>query len=209
MATVMSPLPLALREGWRFFCANPVREAALALLFFLGGLTGLFLGPAANLWLWHLEPNKPEETLLGDTLLGPLVGQMALAQRLQVPHRLATCFWLGLLLWCVALIPAAHATLLGFIPVGLLLIQPLWLALVLADRFALPFGVACRATCNFIADAPGRAFGAMALGLAGGLGALLFFVGLFITLPVANRALLLWLSRCHADLAAAIQRAYP
>ena len=69
--------------------------------------------------------------------------------------------------------------------------------------------MACRATCNFIADAPGRAFGAMALGLAGGLGALLFFVGLFITLPVANRALLLWLSRCHADLAAAIQRAYP
>ena len=204
----MNPFLFALREGWRFFCANPIREAALALLFFLVGLTGLFLGPAANLWLWHLDPDKPTEPF-GDTPLGPLVGQMALAQRLQAPHRLPTCFWLGLLLWAVALLPAAHATLLGLIPLGLLLIQPVWLALVLADRFALPFGVACRATCRFVVDAPGRALTAMAFGLVGGLGAALFFVGLFITLPVANRALLLWLGRCHADLAAAVQKAYP
>ncbi|HIV09047.1 MAG TPA: hypothetical protein IAC79_02890, partial [Candidatus Spyradenecus faecavium] len=92
---------------------------------------------------------------------------------------------------------------------GLLLAQPVWLALVLADRFGLPFAVACRVTLRFVRNAPARALAAMGFGLIGCAGAALAGVGLFITLPVANRALLLWLGRCHAELAAAVQESLP
>lgn len=196
-----------LRGGWRFFCANPVAEAIFAALFFLAGLTGILLGPAAVMWLWHLNPSRAGANPLAGTPFAPVFDQAFLAQRLQGP-RLAAAFWLGLTLWAVTFFFAA-VSLFGLIPLGLLLAQPVWLALVLADRFGLPFAVACRVTLRFVRNAPARALGAMAFGLIGCAGAALAGVGLFITLPVANRALLLWLGRCHADLAAAVQESLP
>lgn len=196
-----------LRGGWRFFCANPVAEAIFAALFFLAGLTGILLGPAAVIWLWHLNPSRAGANPLAGTPFAPVFDQAFLAQRLQGP-RLAAAFWLGLTLWAVTFFFAA-VSLFGLIPLGLLLAQPVWLALVLADRFGLPFAVACRVTLRFVRNAPARALAAMGFGLIGCAGAALAGVGLFITLPVANRALLLWLGRCHADLAAAVQESLP
>lgn len=196
-----------LRGGWRFFCANPVAEAIFAALFFLAGLTGILLGPAAVMWLWHLNPSRAGANPLAGTPFAPVFDQAFLAQRLQGP-RLAAAFWLGLTLWAVSFFFAA-VSLFGLIPLGLLLAQPVWLALVLADRFGLPFAVACRVTLRFVRNAPARALAAMGFGLIGCAGAALAGVGLFITLPVANRALLLWLGRCHADLAAAVQESLP
>lgn len=196
-----------LRGGWRFFCANPVAEAIFAALFFLAGLTGILLGPAAVMWLWHLNPSRAGANPLAGTPFAPVFDQAFLAQRLQGP-RLAAAFWLGLTLWAVTFFFAA-VSLFGLIPLGLLLAQPVWLALVLADRFGLPFAVACRVTLRFVRNAPARALAAMAFGLIGCAGAALAGIGLFITLPVANRALLLWLGRCHADLAAAVQESLP
>lgn len=196
-----------LRGGWRFFCANPVAEAIFAALFFLAGLTGILLGPAAVMWLWHLNPSRAGVNPLAGTPFAPVFDQAFLAQRLQGP-RLAAAFWLGLTLWAVTFFFAA-VSLFGLIPLGLLLAQPVWLALVLADRFGLPFAVACRVTLRFVRNAPARALAAMGFGLIGCAGAALAGVGLFITLPVANRALLLWLGRCHADLAAAVQESLP
>lgn len=196
-----------LRGGWRFFCANPVAEVIFAALFFLAGLTGILLGPAAVMWLWHLNPSRAGANPLAGTPFAPVFDQAFLAQRLQGP-RLAAAFWLGLTLWAVTFFFAA-VSLFGLIPLGLLLAQPVWLALVLADRFGLPFAVACRVTLRFVRNAPARALAAMGFGLIGCAGAALAGVGLFITLPVANRALLLWLGRCHADLAAAVQESLP
>ena len=196
-----------LRAGWRFFCANPVQEAVLSALLFLAGLTGILLGPAAVMWLWHLNPSRAGANPLAGTPFAPVFDQAFLAQRLQGP-RLAAAFWLGLTLWAVTFFFAA-VSLFGLIPLGLLLAQPVWLALVLADRFGLPFAVACRVTLRFVRNAPARALAAMGFGLIGCAGAALAGVGLFITLPVANRALLLWLGRCHADLAAAVQESLP
>ena len=196
-----------LRGGWRFFCANPVAEAIFAALFFLAGLTGILLGPAAVMWLWHLNPSRAGANPLAGTPFAPVFDQAFLAQRLQGP-RLAAAFWLGLTLWAVTFFFAA-VSLFGLIPLGLLLAQPVWLALVLADRFGLPFAVACRVTLRFVRNAPARALAAMGFGLIGCAGAALAGVGLFITLPVANRALLLWLGRCHAELAAAVQESLP
>ena len=196
-----------LRGGWRFFCANPVAEAIFVALFFLAGLTGILLGPAAVMWLWHLNPSRAGANPLAGTPFAPVFDQAFLAQRLQGP-RLAAAFWLGLTLWAVTFFFAA-VSLFGLIPLGLLLAQPVWLALVLADRFGLPFAVACRVTLRFVRNAPARALAAMGFGLIGCAGAALAGVGLFITLPVANRALLLWLGRCHADLAAAVQESLP
>lgn len=196
-----------LRGGWRFFCANPVAEAIFAALFFLAGLTGILLGPAAVMWLWHLNPSRAGVNPLAGTPFAPVFDQAFLAQRLQGP-RLAAAFWLGLTLWAVTFFFAA-VSLFGLIPLGLLLAQPVWLALVLADRFGLPFAVACRVTLRFVRNAPARALAAMGFGLIGCAGAALAGIGLFITLPVANRALLLWLGRCHADLAAAVQESLP
>ena len=196
-----------LRGGWRFFCANPVAEAIFAALFFLAGFTGILLGPAAVMWLWHLNPSRAGANPLAGTPFAPVFDQAFLAQRLQGP-RLAAAFWLGLTLWAVTFFFAA-VSLFGLIPLGLLLAQPVWLALVLADRFGLPFAVACRVTLRFVRNAPARALAAMGFGLIGCAGAALAGVGLFITLPVANRALLLWLGRCHADLAAAVQESLP
>ena len=196
-----------LRGGWRFFCANPVAEAIFAALFFLAGLTGILLGPAAVMWLWHLNPSRAGANPLAGTPFAPVFDQAFLAQRLQGP-RLAAAFWLGLTLWAVTFFFAA-VSLFGLIPLGLLLAQPVWLAIVLADRFGLPFAVACRVTLRFVRNAPARALAAMGFGLIGCAGAALAGVGLFIPLPVANRALLLWLGRCHADLAAAVQESLP
>lgn len=194
-------------EGWRFFCANPVSEALYSVLFFVAGLTGLFLGPAAIMWLWHLNPDRAGTNPLAGTPFASLLSSALLTQRFLGP-RLSSTFWLGLLLWA-AMFLFATFRLFEFIPLGVFLAQPIWLALVLADRFGLPFGVACRVTLRFLFKAPDRALMAMAFGLIAGSGVVFVFIGLFITLPVANRALLRWLDRSHADLTAAVQDSLP
>lgn len=202
------PFLSALLDGWRFLRADPMREAFLAALFLLGSATAILLGPAAILWLWHLDPARPggaRQPLPGpETLLANLLAM----ERLRDPTRRATTFWLGLVIWGVMLLPCFQATLLGFVPVCLLLLQPLWLALVLADRFALPVGVACRAAWRLTLAAPGVAFPAMLLGLLGWVGLALLGIGVVLTLPIANRALLLWLARHPLPLSAAVQEAY-
>lgn len=194
-------------EGWRFFCANPVSEALYSVLFFVAGLTGLFLGPAAIMWLWHLNPDRDGVNPLSGTPFASLLNPALLTQRFLGP-RLASTFWLGLLVWAVMLFLATFH-LFEFIPLGMLLVQPIWLTLVLADRFGLSFGVACRVTLRFFFKAPARALMAMTFGFIACSGVVLAFIGLFVTLPLANRALLRWLDRCHADLAAAVQESLP
>lgn len=186
-----------LKDGFTLFRANPVGESILAFLFLVACATGILLGPAAVLYLWHLNPQAP---------LGPMRA-LLLTQRLQGSRRVATAFWLGLAMWVIAVLPSLHHPLLG-IPACVLLIQPLWLALVLADRFDLPLPVALRATLRLFLDAPGKALPCVGFGLLAASGSLAFGIGVLITLPIALRATLRWLDNAPTELSAAIQRAY-
>lgn len=186
-----------LKEGFDRFRANPVGEALLAFLFLVACATGILLGPAAVLYLWHLNPQVPE---------GPLRA-LLLTQRLQGTRRMATAFWLGLGIWVVAVLPSLHHPLLG-LPAWLLLTQPLWLAIVLTDRFDLSLPVAFRATLGFLIGSPAKALPCLLFGLLATSGVCLFGIGILITLPVALRATLRWLDTAPTELAAAIQKAY-
>lgn len=186
-----------LKDGFDYFRSNPVGEAILAFLFLVACATGILLGPAAVLYLWHLSPMAP---------VGPLRA-LYLTQRLQGTRRIATAFWLGLGIWIIAVLPSLHHPLLGF-PVWLLLTQPLWLALVLTDRFDLPLPVALRATLEFLFSAPAKAVPCLLFGLLAFSGTCLFGIGVLITLPVALRAMLRWLDGASVELSAAVQKAY-
>lgn len=186
-----------LKDGFALFRANPVGESILAFLFLLACATGILLGPAAVLYLWHLNPQAP---------LGPM-RPLLLTQRLQGTRRVATAFWIGLMIWVIALLPSLRHPLLGM-PAWLLLTQPLWLALILADRFDLSLPVALRATLHFLLNAPSKALPCLLLGLLAHAGLFLFGIGILITLPIALRATLCWLDGAPAELSAAIQRAY-
>lgn len=186
-----------LKDGFDIFRANPLGESLLALLFLLACATGILLGPAAVLYLWHFNPQAPE---------GPMRA-LLLTQRLQGAKRMPTSFWLGLGIWFVAVLPSLHHPLLG-IPAWLLLSQPLWIALLLADRFDLTLPVALRAAFGFLLNAPRKAFPCVLFGLLAASGVCLFGIGVLITLPIALRATLRWLDGAPVELAAAVQRAY-
>ena len=186
-----------LREAWGRVCRNPLAEALLSALFLLASLTGILLGPAALCYLWHHNPQNAIPTPASALLL---------SQRLQGSARMQTAFWLGLAIWVMALLPLFASTLFG-LPIWFFAIQPLWLAIAIADRFDLPLALTLRATVAFIQIAPAKAFTCMGLGLLGFLGICCFGIGLFITLPVATRALMTTLDTCALSLAAAIQRA--
>lgn len=188
---------LHLREAWERFCRDPLAEALLTALFLLASFTGILLGPAALCYLWHHNSQNAIRTSASVLLL---------TQRLQGSERMRTAFWLGLVIWVMALLPLFASSLFG-LPVWFFAIQPLWLAIVIADRFDLPFALTLRATVAFIQLAPAKAFACMGLGLLGFLGVCCFGVGLLITLPVATRALMTTLDTCALSLAAAIQRA--
>lgn len=186
-----------LKDGFTLFRANPVGESLLAFLFLLACATGILLGPAAVLYLWHLSPQAP---------VGPM-RTLLLTQRLQGTRRVATTFWIGLMIWIIAVLPSLRHPLLG-VPAWFLLTQPLWLAILLTDRFDLSFPVALRATFHFLLNAPAKAFPCLILGLLAHAGIFLFGIGILITLPIALRATLHWLDGAPAELSVAIQRAY-
>lgn len=193
----------ALRNGWDFFRANPAGEAVLAALFLLASLTGILLGPAALLYLWHLTP-KDADPLAQN----PVIGNLLLFQRLQGTRRMAAAFWLGLVVWALTVLPGFHHTLVLGIPAGLLLAQFAWVAILFADRFDLPLGVACRAALRLLLDAPATALACVALGLLAWVGVFAFGIGVLITLPVALRALAVRFAANERELAAAVQGAY-
>ncbi len=198
-----SPFLFALRDGWERFRANPAGEAVAAALFLLASLTGILFGPAALIYLWRLAPKGRDP--FAEV---PFASNLLLLQRLQGTRRVSTAFWLGLGIWAFTVLPFFHHVLLLGIPLGVVLAQPLWLALAVADRFDLPLGVACRAVFRLLADAPGRAFPCLAFGLLAWAGILLFGIGILLTTPIALRALLRYLEGCERELAAAVQGAY-
>ena len=191
----------ALRMGWARFCLAPLQFALATLLFLLLALTAILTGPAALLWMWYVSPERPVGPL------GNLVGGMTLLNRLHGTNRIPAAFWLGLVIWVFGLLPGFHHALLSIIPLCVLLVQPLWLALVFVDRYNLRLSVALKSVTFLCLNAPSVALPAMAFGLLGWSGALLFGVGILITLPIAIHAQLRWLQDRHIFLVAAIQKA--
>lgn len=187
--------------GWVRFCLTPLQFALGTFLFLLVSLTAILTGPAALLWMWHVSPERP----IGP--LGDIVGSMTLVSRLHGTNRIPAAFWLGLLIWVFGLLPGLHHALFGIIPLCVLLVQPLWLALVLVDHYNLRLSVALKSVTFLCLNAPSVALPAMAFGLLGWCGILLFGVGILITLPVAIHAQLRWLQDRHIFLVAAIQKA--
>lgn len=202
-AVTDTPFLFALRDGWERFRANPVGEAVAAALFLLASLTGILLGPAALVYLFRLAPKEgvpfAESSFAANLLL---------MQRLQGSRRVPTAFWLGLGIWALTVLPVFHHVLVFGIPAGVVLAQPLWLGVVLADRFDLPPAIACRATLRLIAVFPGKALPCLAFGLLAWAGILLFGIGILLTMPIMFRALLRYLETCERELAAAVQGAY-
>lgn len=191
----------ALRMGWARFCLAPLQFALATLLFLLLALTAILTGPAALLWMWYVSPERPVGPL------GNLVGGMTLLNRLHGTNRIPAAFWLGLVIWVFGLLPGFHHALLGIIPLCVLLVQPLWLALVFVDRYNLRLSVALKSVTLLCLNVPSVALPAMAFGLLGWSGALLFGVGILITLPIAIHAQLRWLQDRYIFLVAAIQKA--
>lgn len=186
-----------LREAWLRFCRNPLAEALLTLLALLGFCTGLLTGLSAVAYLWHHNPQHD----------GPSpAAAIALTQHLQSAQRARSAFWLGLGLWILALLPVCARPVLG-LPLFVFLMQPLWLALILADRFDIPAPLALRTLWHFTCLAPDKALCCALLGVLGAAGSLCFGIGFFITFPVATRATLTFLDACTLQLAAAVQRA--
>ena len=186
-----------LREAFDRFCRRPAEEACLAAFFLLAACTGILLGPAALAYFWHHNPAN---------LSPPPASTLLLMQRLQGAPRTATSFWIGFGIWLLAALPACAHPLLG-LPLWMLLMQPLWLALLLTDRFDLSLPTALKATGCFLLGAPQQAFTLMLFGLLALSGIGLLGIGILITHPLFTRAQLTYLDTCTLELAAAIQRA--
>ena len=189
---------LALQEGLLRFLRNPLREALAAALFLFASLTGLFLGIGALLYLVHLMPKDN---------IDPVTFQLQMMQRFRGTRRVNTAFWLGIIIWVVAILPASQSLVLG-IPASWLLVQPFWFALVLADCYDLALPVALKATLSFTMDNPLLATQMVLLGLIAFSGLFCFGIGIFITMPIALFATLRLLERSQRELTLAIQRAY-
>lgn len=186
-----------LQRSFNRFCRNPLSESLLTGLFLLAACTGIFLGPAALLYLWHHNPQVPDSPLRA----------MLLTQRLQNTQRLPTAFWCGLILWVVALLPGLADPILG-LSLWMIVVQPIWIILLFTDRFDLPLPLAAKATFNLFRDAPQKAWQLVLLGVFGFAGLLCFGIGILITLPVAVYAMQLLLDSSPTELASAVQRAY-
>lgn len=187
-----------LQEGFERFLRNPLGEAVAAALFLLAATTGILLGGAALLYLSHLMPKKIDH---------PMMAQMQLLQQIQGVHRTTAAFWIGLFIWIIVLLPSFQSPFLG-IPIGWILLQPLWCALLLTHRYDLPCAVALKSVYQLTLQSPAMAFRLYALGLLAFSGLFLFGVGIFITLPIALFATLRQLDDNHRELTSAIQRAY-
>lgn len=186
-----------LKRSFDRFCRNPLTETLLTGLFLLAACTGILLGPAALLYLWHHNPQVPNTPMRA----------MLLTQRLQNTQRLPSAFWCGLILWIVALLPGLANPILG-LSLWMIVVQPIWIILLFADRFDLPLLLAAKATFNLFQDAPQKAWQLVLLGVFGFSGLLCFGIGILITLPVAVHAMMLLLDSSPTELASAVQRAY-
>lgn len=186
-----------LQTSFRRFSLNPLGESLLTALFLLAACTGIFLGPAALLYLWHHNPQAPADPTRA----------VLLTQRLQNSQRLPAAFWCGLIIWILLLLPGLADLILG-VPAGIFLVQPVWIILLFADRFDLPLPLAAKAAVNLFSDAPRKGWQLILLGLIGFSGLFCFGIGILITLPVAVHAMLLLLEHSPAELASAVQKAY-
>lgn len=189
----------ALSRSWEIFRANPLGEAMAALFFLLGTATGLLTGFSAvfyTAWLRASAQPVPAPIRL-----------MMIPAQLQGRFRMATAFWLGLTLFILYLLPSLMHPLLGF-PAWYVIGQPLWLALILTALYDLPLGVTLRTIAALAIDAPGTALTLFALGLLAFVGIAAFGVGLFVTVPLAFRAALLYLGDTRPEVTAAMQKAY-
>ena len=189
---------LALQEGLLRFLRNPLREAIAAALFLLASLTGLFLGIGALLYLVHLMPKEQ---------IDPVTFQLQLVQRFRGTRRVNTAFWLGIIIWIVAILPASQNLIFG-IPASWILVQPFWFALVLADCYDLALPITLKATFYFTMDNPLLAAQIVLLGLIAFSGLFCFGIGIFVTFPIALFATLRLLEQSQRELTLAIQRAY-
>lgn len=186
-----------LQEGLERFLRNPLGEAIAAALFLLASATGILLGGAALLYLSWLSPKHDN----------PMMAQMQLMQQLQGVHRMKAAFWIGLVIWIIVILPSFQSPFFG-IPIGWIVLQPLWCALLLTHRYDLPCGVALKSVYQLTLQSPAVAFRLYALGLLAFSGLFCFGVGIFITLPIALFATLRQLDDSHRELTSAIQRAY-
>jgi hypothetical protein len=189
---------LFLREGFDRFLRNPLGETVAAALFLLASATGILLGGAALLYLSHLAPKK---------LDNPMMAQMQLLQQLQGVHRTTAAFWIGLIIWAIILLPSFQSPLFG-IPMGWILLQPFWCALLLTHRYDLPCFIALKSVYHLTLQSPAIAFRLYTFGLLAFAGLFLFGIGIFITLPIALFATLRQLDDAHRELTSAIQHAY-
>lgn len=185
-----------LHKSFCRFSRNPLAESLLTALFLLAACTGILLGPAALLYLWHHNPQLPDSPMRA----------VLLSQHLQNSRRLPTAFWCGLILWTIALIGLTDPEV--GLPLWTLLVQPVWVILLFADRFDLTLSLAAKAAFNLFRDAPQKAWALVLLGLFGFAGVLCFGIGILITLPVAVRAMQLLLESSPRELASAVQKAY-
>lgn len=187
-----------LQAGFQRFLRNPIGEVLAAALFLLAAVSGIFLGVGAILYLFHLSPNNNSHSPLA---------QLQIAQQLQGIHRTTTAFWLGIFLWIIAIFPSFQNLIFG-IPFSWLLMQPLWCALLVSNRYDLSLSIALKTILHFTFDTPGAACRLYALGLLAFSGLFCFGIGIFITLPIAIEASLRQMELMHRELTAAIQRAY-
>ncbi|MBQ9693660.1 MAG: hypothetical protein IJV69_02775 [Kiritimatiellae bacterium] len=188
----------ALQEGVRHFLRNPLQEALAAAFFLIAAITGLFLGVGALIYFVHLMPKSG---------LDPVTLQMQMLQRFRGTRRVNTAFWLGIIIWLIAVLPNTQNLFLG-LPIAWLLIQPFWFALLITDHYDLSLPVALKATYTFTLDNPLLALQFVALGLLAFSGLLCFGIGIFVTLPIALVATLHLLASVQRELSLAIQRAY-
>lgn len=189
---------LFLREGIERFFRNPFGEALIALLFLFAACTGLLLGVGSILYISHLTTERTND---------PLLARMQMMQSLQNPQRTSTAFWLGILIWFIAILPNFQNLLFG-IPVAWLIIQPFWCALLIANRYGLSVLIALRTVWFLTLHAPAVALPLYALGLLAFSGLLVFGIGICATLPIALFATLRVLETSRLEVTAAIQRAY-
>lgn len=188
-----------LKQSFDYFSRMPLTESLLTGLFLLAACTGILLGPAAILYLWHHNPQA--------VCTPPPMRAVLLSQRLQNSQRLPTAFWCGLILWVMALLPGLANPVLG-LSLWMIAVQPIWIILLFTDRFDLPLTLAAKATLNLFQDAPKTAWQLVLFGIFGFSGLLCFGIGILITLPIAVHAMLLLLDSSPTELASAVQRAY-
>ena len=195
----MNRIPAYLRSGFQALIQNPLGETIGTFAFVLACMTILLCGPAAAIYFWMHSPERPA---------GPM-GMMLTAERFRNTKRMNTLFWIGIIMWAASALLGWAFHLTG-LAVVLLIQQPLWLAMMIADRYDLTLGVALKTTFVYIVTAPMQALPILLLGLLGTSGLAIGLIGVLFTMPIALHAALRLLADAaqNLELPAAIQRGY-